>query len=171
MTRIDHIARYHVTDSALYIACSGSSGWGDLARNLDPRCEQVFPGAWVAEADLDEARAVWQAVHTYAHGRTVHILGFSRGAAVAVALALWIPEGIGATLELYAPKRVGNRKALSALRPTTATAYRGDLIPLLPPWFRQVDIEWEGKLTWPWRAHSKSAKAFVRRRHEIGHER
>ena len=171
MTRIDRIARYHVTDSMLYIACSGSSGWGDLARNLDPRCEQVFPGAWVAEADLDEARTVWRAVHTYARGRTVHILGFSRGAAVAVALALWMPESIRATLELYAPKRVGNRRALSALRQTTATSYRGDLIPFLPPWFRQVDIEWAGKLRLPWRAHKRASKKFARRRHETGHER
>ena len=170
MKRIDRIARYHVTDSMLYIACSGSSGWGDLWRNLDPRCEQVFPGSWVSEADLDEARTVWQAVHTYARGRTVHILGFSRGAAVAIALALWVPEKIGPTLELHAPKRVGNRRALSALRPTTAKAYRGDLIPFLPPWFRQVDIEWTNKWAWPWKAHMKAARAFVRRRHEIGNE-
>lgn len=166
--RIDGIARYTTTASTLYIACSGSNGWADLWRNLDPRAEQVFPGAWVAQADLDEARTVWRAVHRLARGRHVHIIGFSRGAAVAVALALWLPPDITYSLELYAPKRAANRRALSELHHTEAYAQNGDAIPFLPPWFRQVEMVWRGPWMWPWKAHKRAAHWAARRRHEIG---
>jgi hypothetical protein len=166
--RIEGIARYLTTDSTLYLWCSGSDGWGDLWRNLDLRAEQVFPGAWVASADIWEARTVWRAVHGFARDRHVHIIGFSRGAAVAVALALWLPPDITYSLELYAPKRAANRRALSKLRHIEAHAQKGDVIPFLPPWFAQVQLKWRGPLMWPWEAHKAMAKAAVKRRHEIG---
>jgi poly(3-hydroxybutyrate) depolymerase len=169
-TRIDRIARYLVTDSTLYVACAGSDGWRDWWRNVDPRCETVFPGGWVSRADLREAQRVWAVLHRYARGRRVHVIGFSRGGGVAVALALWIPPHITVTAELYAPKRAATRRALEELPFVKGYATGGDIVPYLPPWFGQVPIERTGR-DWPWRAHRAAARMAARRRHEIGRVR
>lgn len=166
--RIDGIARYIATDSTLYVWCSGSDGWGDFWRNIDPRAEQVFPRGWVASADIREARTVWRSVHRLARERHVHIIGFSRGAAVAVALGLWLPPDITYSLELYAPKRAANRRAVSELHHVEAYAQKGDVIPYLPPWFDSVHVDWRGPWKRPWEAHRQMAKRASRRRHELG---
>jgi len=162
-TRVDGVARYIVAGDTLYVWCSGSRG-RDWIRNLRWRTEPVAPGVRVLSADLEEARDVWRAVHREQF-RRIHIIGFSRGGAVAQALSWWIPQDVPVTLELYAPKRVVTKRPPV---PTSAHAWAGDIVPFLPPWLRGVAIKWRGPWRWPWRAHRRAAREAARRRHDIG---
>jgi pimeloyl-ACP methyl ester carboxylesterase len=166
MTRISGTcARYLIRDRVLYVFCRGTTSADPWWRNLLVR-RVVWSGYRVNRADLDEALWVrsWLACER-PHDRT-NIVGFSRGAGVAALLTLMLPN---ATTLAVAPKRVGCRKLVRELTAgyrLGATAYRFDVVPLLPPWYAGWRCKWSGWM-WPWKAHERSAKDAARWRHDV----
>lgn len=172
-THVEGIGRIKETLGAVYVWCAGSSGPGDLKRNLSLKFEAIAPDEFVPEPDLREARVMLAAYAECSKTKPVHVVGFSRGAAVAVLFVRLLPGRNRITLRLYAPKRVSRKRTLKIVREKCvslcSTAYRADLIPFLPPWFRQLAIELSSKKWyWPYRAHMKSARDAAKRRHMIG---
>jgi len=168
--RIDGIARVRERSDYILVAFSGSRGHMDWLRNLDPRARQAAPGEWVSRADYREARAVYDAVAPLADNRTVYIVGFSRGGAIAQIFARLLSSAQDVRVELYAPKRAGNGRFVSRLlrmRRLYARYYGGDIVPFLPPWLAQVGMI-RRDITLPWVAHRRAARDAARRRHEIG---
>ena len=162
--------RYLVHDGTLYIWCAGTHGWSQWAHNVDTRTMR-YAGRRVNTRDYAEASYI---IVELASSGTIHrakeivTCGFSRGGAAAQILALMIDSGfrVRTQLHLFASKRTMTR--VSDIETEANRAHRGDPVPYLPPWpYRLPPVDWQRKITWPWKAHNRAAHDAARWRHDM----
>lgn len=177
---VPDIGKWALSGGHLFIWVAGTRGWKDWRDNFDLRRDRLSDGAWVCRREHEEALEVLQVIRDaeveFESIEAVTIIGFSKGGATAQILAYKLfPFAPHITLMLYASKRAGNRRFLRQLRHRTdmilAIAYRGDIVPFLPPWpFRNPKHSRQGRLRWQWNAHLLAKKDAAKARHRMRKE-
>ena len=167
--RDDHVgldARWSFENRELSIFCHGTQGLKEWLLHLATRSigfdEKVTLVDWLAASwALHGARNEyprWDMALTQAD--KIKLTGWSLGGAHAQAMArMLLAAGYQVELELWAPKRLGDRRFCRQLKHvTTCYRHRGDLIPWLLALRRGLPGKCItfGKLTWPWKAHNLS---------------
>lgn len=164
--RVGLDARWSFENRELSVFCHGTQGLKEWLLHLATRTigfgEKVTLVDWLAGSwALHGARNThpnsdWDMALSMAD--KVHLTGWSLGGAHAQAIARQLlAAGYNVDLELWAPKRLGNRRFCRQLKHvTTCYRHRGDLIPWLLALRRGLPVRCQrfGKLTWPWRAHN-----------------
>jgi len=171
-------ARYMIVGSTLYLWCGGTNsrqGWID---NICPAMHECIPGVYTARAGHNEANAIVAELLSQIDHNSVNyvfVIGFSRGGDVGLNAAIMLKATTkqSSVLRLIAPKRTLSRRSLKAFRRLNIAvmidAFRGDPVPLLPPWLAQpARIQWTNKLRLPWAAHIDGMKYAAKLRHHLG---
>ena len=177
-TKIPGVGKFRQSGGTVYVWVAGSNDAEDWRGNLNPAPIDLEDGAKVGWRDNQEASLILSRIVEEIGVKSigaVTICGFSRGGAIAQILAYDMADIADTALLLFASKRAGNRRFCQLLRDKkrlkviSAVKHRGDLIPFLPPWplYRNVKHSLAGKLTWPWTAHMRSAKAAARLRDDM----
>jgi hypothetical protein len=164
--------KYTQRDATLYIWCAGTKGhveWADNFRLRQKRLYNRFVNLRDYRAALELYKQLSQQAPV-AHFNRIVCFGFSRGGAIAQILCRMLDEKFPSTLveiHLFASKRSMSR--VSDLRILSNIAYRGDIVPFLPPlpFYRLPPICWKGRFVLPWVAHNKAAHDAARVRHQL----
>lgn len=154
-------------DGGLIVWLSGTTGWREWVDNFRLRTQRVA-GHRIKRVDWAEARVIAGEIERLITSATkwVQVCGYSRGGGLAQVVAI-AAAGLGCPvwIRLYAPKRSMSRPAVTGV--VFCQAFRGDVVPFLPPWLGLPEISWHNRVTWPWKAHDKAGRAAARWRHDI----
>lgn len=164
--------RYAQHEGTLYVWCAGTTGHSEWADNLRLRQKRVY-GRFVNVRDYRAAREIFVAL-LCAFGQLgfvrVVVYGFSRGGAIAQVLDKMLEEESSARrveLQLFASKR--GMSDVRDLRVASNIAYRGDVVPFLPPppFYRIPPVLWLSSFVLPWVAHNRAAHEAARVRYSL----
>ena len=142
----------------LIVWLSGTIGHSEWARNFRIRTIPRYGRRVKAELWGDAVTVVEEIKPMLDGVEEIIVAGFSRGGGLAQVVTLALNESRVQPVvvcRLWAPKR-----ALSEARDlpiTHCSAYYGDIVPFLPPWYGRVETMWIGPFDWIWRAHNKAA--------------
>ena len=172
------IARYLDTANALYIWCDGTRNLQEWRWNFQVARRWIKEHYWrirVNVKDYAQARCILDelgAAGLFSGGvRPVMIAGYSRGGAVAQCLAMIMAGVKQSVLAVgFASKRTGNRAFVRRLDAENF-GFRGDVVPLLPPWYASIPTQWSGPWRWPLKAHVESGRVAAQWRHELTKEK
>jgi len=141
----------------------GSNDYEDWIRNLFYlRRRRVLGEARTNRVDRKEAlKFIRQERTVLEQSHEIIITGYSRGGAIAQNIAFELAPHKIVWLVTYGEKRTGNHAFVNILKALSFRLYayrrRGDIIPLLPPWYAGLRQILCGRWTWPWRAHNYEA--------------
>lgn len=153
------IARYLIRGGIVYIWCDGTQSPREWRWNFTPGTVRVGDRRYNCK-DWEQALAVMEALPDEVRYHDCFFLaGLSRGGAIAQCLG----EMLGTRyLTLFASKRAGRK-----LPRRVCHAYRGDIVPYLPPWYTGFDMAWLGNWQPFWKAHEDALKLAAKWRYEI----
>ena len=158
-------------DRTLYVWLSGTTGYSEWARNFHTRTLNRYGRRVKAELWVEAVQVSYEVRSRLDGVKDVVISGFSRGGGLAQVVALELIDrniDAGVFVELWAPKRA--LSDVSGVPITHCFAYRGDIVPFLPPWYGRLPMTWLGRVDWFWKAHNKAGHDAARWRHEVTKE-
>ena len=171
------IARYLETPDAVYIWCDGTRNLQEWRWNFQTVRQFIREHyrVRVNAKDYAQAKCVLDELDAeglgFRSGRPIMISGYSRGGAIAQCLALMLdfPDRRAFAVG-FASKRTGNRAFVQKVDAENF-GFRGDVVPLLPPWYASIPTQWAGPWMWPIKAHVESGRDAARWRHKLTKEK
>lgn len=152
----------------LIVWLSGTIGHSEWARNFRIRTIPRYGRRVKAELWGDAITVVDEIMPMLDGVDEIIVAGFSRGGGLAQVVTLELFEhGIrlsDVVTMLFAPKRAFDR--VPVFPRLECTAYRGDVVPFLPPWYGRLPVVWLGRLSWLWTAHDKAGHDAARWRYD-----
>lgn len=147
---------YHgdLTDGVLLITLPGTDSWTDMIANLRIGRRKVY-GCRVNKLDRAEALFVIRKLRReISEAREIQIYGHSRGGAIALQIWWELFGNHVLDVTVTAAKTTGNRRfCKEASKRVKAYRHRGDIIPFLPPWQRNIKHMVFGRWQPFWLAH------------------
>lgn len=157
------IARYLVDGNTLRIWCDGTRNRQEWRWNIMPRRKR-FDGARLNKVDYEQAYEVLRHIPVdFNNFELIVIAGLSRGGAIAHILG-WMLRRHDVVVSAFASKRAGDRELVRQV-PMVNTAYRGDIVPWLPPWYASPTVGWLYPRRGFVKAHIGAAHLAARYRH------